>query len=58
MLFVPEVIRNYGAFPYLLKTKVYQAVNILTRTFIPSCAALIAPTYPPGPEPMTTRSAE
>ena len=25
--------------------------------FMPSWAALIAATYPPGPEPMTTRSA-
>lgn len=28
----------------------------LILTFIPSCAALIDATYPPGPEPMTTRS--
>ena len=26
-------------------------------TFSPSCAAFMAATYPPGPEPITTRSA-
>jgi len=31
--------------------------NITTVTFNPSCAALIAATYPPGPDPITTRSA-
>jgi hypothetical protein len=27
-----------------------------TATFMPSCAARIAQTYPPGPVPITTRS--
>jgi hypothetical protein len=29
---------------------------IFAATFIPSWEALMAPTYPPGPDPMTTRS--
>jgi len=30
----------------------------ITAVFIPSCAARIAATYPPGPEPMTMQSYE
>ena len=33
----------------------YNTCTVL-YTFIPSCAALIAATYPPGPDPITTKS--
>lgn len=31
--------------------------TIYALTLSPSCAALMAATYPPGPEPITTKSA-
>ena len=57
---------NQGVYTYTVcrRTAFYQnvdcfkdtAIFALIQTFIPSCAALIDATYPPGPEPITTRS--
>ena len=45
-----------GMHPILRQVPPSVAFFSTTATFMPSCAARIAQTYPPGPVPMTTRS--
>ncbi len=45
-----------GMQPILRQVPPSVAFFSTTATFMPSCAARIAQTYPPGPVPMTTRS--
>ena len=35
---------------------IFKTVHVFVQTFIPSWAALMDATYPPGPDPITTRS--
>ena len=47
---------RFVLWPFFACMLLYLTIHVQYFTFIPSWAALIAATYPPGPDPITTKS--